>query len=74
MKNLNELAKEIHAINVKNGFFEDKKNIGEMLMLTVSELSEALEADRKSRYIDLHGKPDWWLKGMANKNLGPNFS
>lgn len=50
MKKLNELAKEIHAGNVKRGFFETEKNVGEMLMLTVSELSEALEADRKSKY------------------------
>ena len=30
-----------------------ERNVGEMLMLTVSELSEALEADRKTRYSDL---------------------
>ena len=55
MKNLNELAKEIHQNNVEKGFFDAPKNIGEMLMLTVSELSEALEADRKNKYADVEG-------------------
>jgi len=47
---INKLSEEIHAINVKNGFFEDEKNIGEMLCLVHSEVSEALEADRKGLY------------------------
>ena len=47
---INELAKEIHE-NAKNkGFYEGEKNIGEMLCLIHSEVSEALEADRKGRY------------------------
>lgn len=49
MKGINELSKEIHQ-NAKNkGFFDDEKNIGEMLCLIHSEVSEALEADRKSQ-------------------------
>jgi NTP pyrophosphatase (non-canonical NTP hydrolase) len=32
------------------GFHEGEKNIGEMLCLIHSEVSEALEADRKGRY------------------------
>lgn len=52
---INELAKEIHANNVAKGFYEDKKNIGEMLALIHSEVSEALEADRKGRICDLSG-------------------
>lgn len=52
---IKEIAKEIHEVNVNNGFWEDKetKNIGEVLMLCVSELSEALEAHRKDRFADL---------------------
>lgn len=52
MKTINELSKEIHKINVKNGFYEGEKNIGEMLALIHSEVSESLEADRKSRYMN----------------------
>jgi len=51
--NLNELAVEIHKGNVKRGFWEGEKNKGELLMLVVSELSEALEADRKGRVAKL---------------------
>jgi NTP pyrophosphatase (non-canonical NTP hydrolase) len=47
---INNLAKEIHKNNVSKGFYEDKKNIGEMLCLIHSEVSEALEADRKNKY------------------------
>lgn len=47
---INQLAQEIHN-NAKNkGFFEKEKNIGEMLCLIHSEVSEALEADRKEKY------------------------
>lgn len=53
---INKLAKEIHAINVKNGFYEDEKNIGEMLALIHSEVSEALECDRKDKYCTISAK------------------
>jgi len=45
--NIKETAKEIHEINKSKGFYDTEKNIGEMLMLVVSEISEALEADRQ---------------------------
>lgn len=47
---INELAKQIHEANKAKGFYDDKKNIGEMLCLIHSEVSEALECDRKGRY------------------------
>lgn len=46
---MNELVKTIHEIAVKHGFYDNKREIGTLLMLCVSELSEALEADRKDR-------------------------
>ncbi len=46
MVTINQLSEEIHN-NAKNkGFFDEPKNIGEMLCLIHSEVSEALEADR----------------------------
>ena len=45
---LNELCKEIYNENLEKGFNVAEDNIGQVLMLIVSELSEALEADRKS--------------------------
>lgn len=47
---LNELSKAIHQDNVDRGFYDDERQIGTLLMLTVSELAEALEADRKDRH------------------------
>jgi NTP pyrophosphatase (non-canonical NTP hydrolase) len=45
---LRELAKKIHQTNKEKGFWDSERNVGEMLMLVVTELSEALEVHRKS--------------------------
>lgn len=50
---INELAKEIHENNKSKGFHDDEKNIGEMLCLIHSEVSEALECDRKDKYANI---------------------
>lgn len=49
----NHVANYIHEGNVNRGFWEGERNTGELLMLVVSELSEALEADRKGRHVDI---------------------
>jgi NTP pyrophosphatase (non-canonical NTP hydrolase) len=49
---INELATEVHDNAKKHGFFENEKNIGEMLALVHSEVSEALECDRKGKYAE----------------------
>jgi len=53
MHPLNDLATRVHAANKK--WWVDletglpiKRNVGELLMLSVSELAEALEGDRKN--------------------------
>lgn len=48
---LNDLAQVIHQRNIEKGFYEKEKNIGEKLCLMHSEISEALEADRKDKYV-----------------------
>lgn len=53
---LNQLAQKIHENNKAKGFYDDEKNIGEMLCLVHSEISEALESDRKEKYADI---PEW---------------
>lgn len=53
MNNLNELSKQIYKENKLRGFDVAKDNTGQVLMLVVSELAEALEADRKNRYAGL---------------------
>jgi len=52
---IKEISQEIHQNNINKGFWEDNenKNVGEVLMLCVSELSEALEAHRKGKFSDL---------------------
>ena len=49
---LNELAKEIHQDNIDRGFYEKPREVGTELMLIVSELSEALEAFRKDKFVN----------------------
>lgn len=48
--NLNKLAKQIHENAVNKGFYDEPKEIGTLLMLIVSELGEALEADMENNY------------------------
>ena len=45
-KSLNELALICHSLAVQKGFWEKERNIGEALMLIVTELAEAMEAHR----------------------------
>lgn len=48
MTNLNELSSKIYNANKEKGFYDEPREIGTLLMLVVSELAEALEADRKN--------------------------
>ena len=52
MKSLNQLRDEIHANAKEKGFCDSKKEVGTMLMLIVSELAEALEADRTGNFCN----------------------
>lgn len=45
-KSLNELSHLCHRVAVEKGFWDEKRNIGEALMLIVTELAEAMEAHR----------------------------
>jgi NTP pyrophosphatase (non-canonical NTP hydrolase) len=56
---IKEVSQRIYENNVAKGFWDEKRNIGEMLMLVVSELSEGLEADRKKRFADVALFKDW---------------
>jgi NTP pyrophosphatase (non-canonical NTP hydrolase) len=52
---ISDLIKRAHDASIKKGFYPEgeKRNIGEILMLIVSELGEALEADRKFHHINI---------------------
>ena len=43
---LREWGELCHKIAVEKGFWDEKRNIGEALMLIVTELAEAMEAHR----------------------------
>ena len=49
---LNYFRDNIYSANVKKGFHDKSIDTGTLLMLIVSELSEALEADRIGKYAD----------------------
>ena len=52
---INKLSEEIHNNARSKGFYDNEKNIGEMLCLIHSEVSEALEADRKTHHANIVG-------------------
>lgn len=56
MNDIKFLQEKIHKNNIEKGFYQDEKNIGEMLCLVHSEVSEALECDRKDKYCELHNE------------------
>lgn len=58
---LNELAKEVLAINEANGWGDKPHEVGTNLMLIVSELAEAMEADRKGRYCNVPKDKEWTI-------------
>lgn len=71
---LNKLSKQVHENAKAHGFFDSEKNIGEMLCLIHSEVSEALEADRGNKYYsNVVSEQQWFIKGMADKNYGMTF-
>lgn len=53
MKNteINDICKEVYEANLLKGFDVKIQDIGKTLMLVNSELCEALEADRKDKYV-----------------------
>lgn len=52
---LNKLAKDVLEINKANGWHDGKQHISELLMLIVTEVAEACEADRKDRWANYDG-------------------
>lgn len=58
--NLNNLASRIHDNAIAHGFWEQRRNFGEMMALIHSEVSEALECHRNNE-APIHyeaGKPE----------------
>ena len=50
MLTIKQLCEESHKIAVEKGFWDGKRPVSELLMLIVTELGEACEADRKTNF------------------------
>lgn len=79
MKTLNELGKEVHANAVEKGFWDNKPSDEHCLMMVITELSEAIEADRIDNHADRTGfdtalanafegvvRPEWFTHAYNN--------
>ena len=58
MRDLNKLSKEIYRANKAKGFHEESHSVEHMLCLVISELMEAVEADRKGNRVDYKCEED----------------
>jgi len=71
LKGLNDAANKIHQNAKEKGFWDEERETGTLLMLCVSELSEALEADRKDKYC--HADEDLKEDLHDPDNTSPNY-
>lgn len=65
---LNESANVIFQNNKEKGFWDNDRNVGELLMLVTSELGEAMEAHRKGRFANLKQYYEISEKEWADKS------
>ena len=65
---MNQLAQRIHQTAVDHGWWEADRNVGEMLALMHSELSEALEEWRQGKpdVYFVEGKPEGFAVELAD--------
>jgi len=66
---LNKISSVVYNNNKEKGFWDNERNVGETLMLCVTELAEALESHRKGRKADL----DAFEHSLAKENFKENF-
>lgn len=71
---INDLCKLAHDAAVSKGFYERQRNLPELLMLVVSELAEAMEADRHDKWARDSGI-GWFAKNftMDGIDFAPAF-
>ena len=72
-KDLNKLSKEIYEANKAKGFHEETYSHEHMLCLVISELMEAVEADRKNRKADLKTFEEF-MGGVKDKHYDTMYA
>jgi len=65
---INELVKLAHENAENHGFYEKKPEIASLLMLIVTELSEACEADRKNKHTNKNGLDHYLMDSISVLN------
>ena len=75
---MNRLSREIHENNKAKGFYDEGKNIGEILALIHSEVSEALEAHRSGNVLrkcpDVDVESDEEFKTLFEAHVKDSFN
>lgn len=72
LQGLNKLSKIVYNYNKEKGFWETERETGTILMLIVSEIAEALEADRKDVFFDHTKNIQWkndWHKATESEDV-----
>ena len=64
---MEQLIKKAHEVAKEKGFWETERNVPEMLLLIISEVSEATEALRKDHYADKAAVKDLYNDIEINK-------
>lgn len=70
---LNRYAKDCHERAVAKGFWDEPHSVGHYLMLVVSELSEAVEADRLGKWVKLTPEQIEELRGLEGAAFAQAF-
>jgi NTP pyrophosphatase (non-canonical NTP hydrolase) len=71
--NLNKLSEQIYAANKEKGFWDEERNVGETLMLVVTELAEAMEVHRKTGDIRLDSAAMETVSGVSEDHFSSTF-
>lgn len=72
MTTINDLCKLAHDNAVAKGFYERKRELPELLMLIVSELAEAMEAEREGEMVTPISQS--WASDYANSTVWDNIT
>jgi len=70
MKDLTELSKEIHETMKSKGFYDKPRCLGKSLMLCVTELAEAMQADREGSVNPEVEEFEAWVTSQELKGPG----